>query len=179
MDKLFIELCEMYHEKVLKYLYYSIGNIEDAKDLTQEVFTHIYKEIESVNGHENVGGYIFKTAKYKAANFKRKRVTKSKREVTNYVDNKGETKDLHGQLKNKYDSMIDEEQYIDIVLSRLAKDKRQLYKYYYIEKKSHKEIAKILNINEASIRMKYVRLRREVKQVVHKIAEENFVANTY
>ena len=44
LDKYFISLCETYHTKILKYLYYSVGNIEDAKDLTQEVFVVVLEE---------------------------------------------------------------------------------------------------------------------------------------
>ena len=29
-EKFFISLCEEYHEKILKYLYYAVGNIEDV-----------------------------------------------------------------------------------------------------------------------------------------------------
>ncbi len=44
LDKLFIELCNTYHHKILKYLYYAIGNEQDALDLTQEVFVIVYKK---------------------------------------------------------------------------------------------------------------------------------------
>jgi len=66
---------------------------------------------------------------------------------------------------------------VDNVLLLLSEEKQQLYNFYYVENRSYKEIAKILNVNEASLRMRYVRLRREIKKLTHNIAEEKFVAN--
>ncbi|MCT4507756.1 MAG: RNA polymerase sigma factor [Tepidibacter sp.] len=170
-------LCERYHSKILKYLYYSIGNIEDAKDLTQEVFVIVYNHIEELQNHENIGGFIYQTAKYLAANFKRKALKKTLNETSINMEVGGTESDLYEKLMMIYDSKIDESQYVDNVILMLSEEKQQLYRFYYIENKTYKEIAKILNVNQASLRMKYVRLRREIKKLTHYIAKEKFVAN--
>jgi RNA polymerase sigma-70 factor (ECF subfamily) len=89
----------------------------------------------------------------------------------------GTESDLYEKLMMIYDSKIDESQYVDNVILMLSEEKQQLYRFYYIENKTYKEIAKILNVNQASLRMKYVRLRREIKKLTHYIAKEKFVAN--
>ncbi|WP_099189605.1 RNA polymerase sigma factor [Tepidibacter mesophilus] len=179
LDKLFITLCERYHSKILKYLYYSIGNIEDAKDLTQEVFVIVYNRIEELQNHENIGGFIYQTAKFLGANFKRKNLKKTLKETSINIEISSKETDLYEKLIMIYDSKIDESQYVDNVLLLLSKEKQQLYKLYYVENKSYKEIAKILNINEASLRMRYVRLRREIKKVTHHVVKEKFVTDEY
>jgi RNA polymerase sigma-70 factor (ECF subfamily) len=175
LDKLFIKLCESYHEKILKYLYYSVGNIEDAKDLTQEVFIIVYNRIDKLQTHDNIGGFIYQTAKYVVANFKRKTYKKASMETSTDVELKSNFSDVYEELETIYDKRIDENQYVDNVLESLCEEKQLLYKLYYIENKKYKEIAKILNVNEASLRMKYVRLRREIKKLTHNIAKENFI----
>jgi len=179
LDKFFITLCERYHGKILKYLYYSVGNIEDAKDLAQEVFVIVYKRIDELQDHENIGGFIYQTAKFVAANFKRKTLKKNLKETTVDIEIGSKHSDLFEELLMIYDSNIDSDKYVDNVLVRLSEDKQRLYNFYYVENKSYKEIAKILNVNEASLRMKYVRLRREIKKLTHNVAEENFVADTH
>ena len=179
MDELFIGLCKEYHKKVFKYVYYSTGNDEDAKDITQEVFTLVYEKINDLQYHENIGGFIFQTAKYKVSNYKRKSYTKNSKEISNYIGTKGQSLDTYTQMKANYDEDINELIYVDDVIRQLPKDKQLLYRLYYINKKSYKEIAKELGRNEASLRMAYVRLRREISKITHKVAEENFVANQY
>ncbi len=75
-EKFFISLCDEYQERILKYLYYLVGNIEDAKDLTQEVFMLIYDRLEDIVCHDNQAGFIYQTAKFKATNFMRKQSVK-------------------------------------------------------------------------------------------------------
>lgn len=153
--------------------------MEDAKDLTQEVFVIVYNRIEELQGHENIGGFIYQTAKFLSANFKRKAFKKTLNETPINMEIGSKESDLYEKITMIYDSKIDEGKYVNNVLSLLAEEKQQLYKLYYVENKSYKEIAKILNVNEASLRMRYVRLRREIKKLTHHVAEEKFVADEY
>lgn len=173
-DKLFIELCEMYHEKILKYLYYTTGDIEEAKDLTQEVFTVVYKKIEILEKHNNQGGFIFQTAKNMAANFKRKKIKKLMKEAPLEKDFCGCFADIYEEIYSMHDDAIEEDNYVGEVLNCISKDKQQLYKWHYIEGKTYKEIAKILCVSETSIRMRYVRLRREIETITSNLAKEKF-----
>jgi len=56
----------------------------------------------------------------------------------------------------------------------LPEKKQKLYRLYYIEKKSYKEISDINNVKESAVRMQYARLRREIKDLTHEFAEHNF-----
>lgn len=174
LDKLFITLCETYHSKVYKYLYYAIGNSEEAKDLTQDTFTIIYNKISLLDTHPNQGGFIFQTAKNVVSNAKRKAQKKSSMEQTLYEDPVGRYKDIDEELDTIYDSKINEEDYIPEVLAYIPEDEQLLYTLHYLEGKSYKEIAKLLHIKEPALRMRYVRLRREIKSIIHRLAKENF-----
>lgn len=175
MDKLFISLCEKYHKRIIKYLYYSVGNIEDAKDLTQEVFVIVYNRIDDLQNHDNIGGFIYQTAKYVAAIFRRKTFKKTSMETS--IDEKflSNYTDVYDELQSHYDKKINENCYIDNIFKKLSKEKQLLYKLYYIDNRNYKEIAKMLGVNEATLRMRYVRLRRQIKKLPHHIAKENFI----
>lgn len=175
MDKFFEGLCLDYHERVFKYLYYSLKDLDDAKDITQEVFLHIYENLDKVIDHENIGGYIFQTAKFKKMNYVRRLSTKYGREITNFIDNKASHPDIYTELGIAADKKIDETLYIDNVLNQLDEKKQELYRLRYINNMSYKDIADRLGIRETSVRMRYVRLKREVVKITKSMAKKNFV----
>lgn len=174
MDELFIALCEEYHPKILKYLYHSVGNVEDAKDLTQEVFMIVYDRMKELENHENIGGFIYQTAKFTKMNFLRKRARKDKNEICLDKDIRTREFDLYEKIMDMKDREIDAGRYVGEVVSKLSSDKRKLYSLYYIEGKSYREIAKEVSSSEVALRMRYMRLRREIRSIVRQVASESF-----
>lgn len=176
LDKLFVSLCEVHHKKVVKYLYYKIGDLEEANDLAQEVFTIVYKRIETLENHENVAGFIYQTAKFVVANHKRKLTKKGLfEEPLSEGTVLEDSMDVYDTLVEIEDRKVQEEDYLDQVMMAVSKDKQILYRMHYIEGKTYREIAQQLGVSEVSVRMRYVRLRREIKGVIHDIAQENFI----
>lgn len=175
LDKLFISLCESHHKKVVKYLYYTIGDLEDANDLAQEVFTIAYKRIEELEKHENRAGFIYQTAKFVAANYKRKAIKRVLIEQPLDEDIVVACKeDIYDTLRSIEDRKIYEEDYVEQVMASVSDEKQVLYRMHYVDGKTYREIAEDLGVSEVSLRMKYVRLRREVKGIITQIAKENF-----
>ena len=83
--------------------------------------------------------------------------------------------DPDAELWESLDRRIDAPLYLEAVLSRLDDEKRRLYALRYLDKKSMAEIAALLALREDALRMRYVRLRREIREIVEEIAEQNFV----
>ncbi|MDO5388264.1 MAG: hypothetical protein Q4F63_03435, partial [Clostridia bacterium] len=72
-------------------------------------------------------------------------------------------------------SEINEYEYLTEILSSLSDDKKDLYKWYYVDNIPMKEIAEREGIEYTALRMKYVRLRKEIKEKVREISENKFV----
>lgn len=173
-DTFFNKICNEYYADIYKYLVFIIKDDEKAKDIVQDTFIVVYKNIEKVYTHENKGGYIFKTAQNLAKNYKKELYKKLLNEVS--IDEKvTEIEDSRTTIENSLLANIDEYEYITEIIDLLDKDKQALYKMYYIEKKPMKEIAQKLGIEYTALRMKYVRLRKEIKELVKELAENNFV----
>lgn len=173
-DAFFNEICNEYYANIYKYLVFIIKDDEKAKDIVQDTFIVVYKNIEKVYNHENKGGYIFKTAQNLAKNYKKELYKKLLNEVS--IDEKViEIQDSKATIENSLLTNIDEYEYITEIIDLLDKDKQDLYKMYYIENRSMKEIAENLGISYTALRMKYVRLRKEIKEHVKELAENNFV----
>lgn len=173
-DNFFEDICSKYYKDVLKYLNFVIKDNDAANDIVQETFIVVYNNIKKVYTHKNIGGFIFKTAQNLAKNYKKQLYKKLVKEI--YIDeNIMQIQDSKGTIENLIDSDINEWDYITDILDYLSYDKRKLYKMYYIDHKSMKDISNELNFEYAALRMKYVRLRREIKELVKNLAEEKFV----
>lgn len=173
-DTFFDDLCRKYYKDIYKYVSFSLKNNEVANDIVQDTFIVVYKNIEKVHRHKNIGGYIFKTAQNLIKNYKKEAYKRIIREV-NFEDNVAEIEDYKSRIENSLNAEINEYEYIFDIINSLSEDKQRLYKKYYIEKMSMKDIAKSENGSYTALRMKYVRLRKEIKDKVKALVENNFV----
>ena len=173
-DDFFDDICRNYYNDIYKYLVFTLRDEDKAKDLVQDTFVVVYKNIEKVYNHENYGGYIFKTAQNLAKNYKKQLYKRLLNEVS--MDEKiMEIEDYRSTIENSLNSEINEYEYITEIIDLLSEDKQKFYRMYYIEKKSMKEISEKEGIGYTALRMKYVRLRKEIKAIVKKLSENNFV----
>jgi RNA polymerase sigma-70 factor (ECF subfamily) len=172
-EKLFFEeLCADYYEKVLRYLFAALGSESKARDCVQEVFLTACNKRALLSQHPNPGGFLFQTAKNLAQ--------KSRREAYKQMMNDMSLEEMDYEpadastIERELDGRYDESQYIENVLTRLTDEKRRLYSLYYIEKKTMTEIALLYGAEEPAVRMRYVRLRRELRQIIQEVADECF-----
>lgn len=69
----FESLVSLYQKPILNFTYRMLGNIEDAEDVTQEVFVKAYKGIKSFDGKSSFKTWIYKIASNCAMDELRKR----------------------------------------------------------------------------------------------------------
>ncbi len=172
-EKMFDGLCQAYYEKILGYCYAVLGDETAARDCTQEVFLVACQKSEQLAAHPNPGGFLFQTAKTLVKKTRRESFMRLMREqevdeqIVGLVD-------AHADIANQLDKQIIAEDYVEAVLEQLPEDKLKLYTLYYMGKQTMAEIAQQLGMEEAALRMRYVRLRREMKAIVAKVCENNF-----
>lgn len=172
-EQFFDELCELYYEKILRYLFSVLENETAARDTTQEVFLTACSKRELLMQHPNAGGFLFQTAKNLAKKARRESFVKIAREQD--LDSAQDSMpDDNRSIESMLDKQIDEQWYVDEVLYALTPEKRKLYGCYYLEGKKMSEIAKDYHLDEATIRMRYVRLRREIIAIASEVAEQKF-----
>lgn len=169
----FERLCGEYYEKILHYLYATLGDETMARDCTQDVFLVACQKCAALAQHPNPGGFLFQTAKNLAKKLRRESFRRMMNDVS-LEDSHLELPGPEDESARERDRQIDEADYCEEVLSRLTQDKRWLYQQYYVGRRSMAEIAAQEGAQEAAIRMRYVRLRREIREIVSQIAQENF-----
>lgn len=170
-DKFFQILCQENYEQIFKYIMVMVHDKSVAEDIVQEVFIVAYKKRKTIFLYENKRAFLYKVSK----NLTNEYIRKSKKyKIVELNDNSAvDERDLCDLIYQQKNSEIDETPYVDEVINDLPEEKRKLYELYYINKIPMKNIAKLLNISETTTRMRFVRLRRDIKKKVKKIKFEN------
>lgn len=139
------QLYERYVDRIYRYVAYRVP-LEDAEDLTAEVFVRM---VEGIGNFEYTGApfesWLYRIASARIADFHRIRARKPQDEIDeNMSDSTPQPEEL----------LLDEQdqQRVREALLQLDEDDQQLLILRFVERKSHKEVADILEKNEAAIR---------------------------
>ncbi len=164
----FSEVCEENYERIFKYVRAMLGNQSQVEDITQEVFVIAYLKGNDFLNHEKPAAFLYVTAKNLVYEFLRKEKRENRVELDENINLPAEP-DAYESLCYFKDQNIDENLYITYITDFLSEEKKYLFEAYYINHKPMKEIARELNISDTALRMKYVRLRKEIKENVKKL----------
>ena len=168
-DKLYNES----YKNVLKYVICNCSNIEDVKDIVQNVYVDLLKKINKIN-IENDNAYVMGIAKnkvneYYRFNYKVKLVNLfSKDEEFDMICNIPDDFDLQDEFIQKED--------IKFIWDFLKKKKTIVFKVfylYYYEDMSIKDIAGLLKISESNVKHYLYRTLNELKVVMKNRGDEN------
>ncbi len=160
----FEELCKENYNRIFKYIFALTGSRESAEDLIQDVFTVAFEKGEAFLLHEKPPAFLYRTARNLTLTYlKRQRFLTAEYLLENTAD--GDT-DLCEKLLNDIDRQIDETAYAGQVIAGLDSEQQALYSLRYIKRKPIKEIASEQGVSEPAMRMRLVRLRREIHSIV-------------
>lgn len=161
----FETICKENYSRIFKYIYAMTGQRECAEDLTQEVFYIAYKRGKDFLKHEKPEAFLYKTAKNLVLVYFRKTQKEILKEPeTEAADREG---DLFEQLCARHEDSVEVEEYREQILQKMSPAKMELYRRYYVEHQPIREIAEEMHMSESAVRMRFVRLRREIRKKVH------------
>lgn len=156
------------YQKVLKYVICKCSNIEDVKDIVQNIYIDLYKKLSTTN-IVNIDNYIIGIAKNKVKDYYRFRY-KTKL-ISLFFSN--EEKEILDEIPTEQDiekELILKED-IDLIWKYLRKKKviisKVFYLYYYLNL-SIKEISLELNITESSVKHYLYRTLKELNIYLEK-----------
>lgn len=145
-------IIERFKNRIFTVCYRIIGNIEDAKDISQDTFIEIFMKLKTLHDPRKFSVWIYKIAVNKSINFLRKR---SRVLIFSNADS------FVTEEKNRD---ITKRDTINFLLSRLTPDYRTVLVLFYIEGKTAREIASILDITESAVKMRLKRAREKLKK---------------
>ena len=160
--------------KVKFYILQNNGDEDQAKDIFQEAFIALWKNIKTNNYNryktENVEAYLYAIAKNKWIDHLRSAVYRKKMPLD--------------ALKNSAAGFYEMDEAVEIephtrstmafkAVNTLGKSCQKLLKMFYFEKKSMVEISKILKISEPSARNKKYRCMKQLREYINAFNNTN------
>jgi RNA polymerase sigma-70 factor, ECF subfamily len=158
----FDELYQRYSPRVFGYLFQRLnGNVEEAEDLTADVFTRVYEKIDGFQPQgAPLSAWVFRIAHNRLIDSVRRRP----RQVQVALDDAPEL--TAGPVFGGIDQQVALDQ-IKAGLARLTPEQRQVIVLRFLEGKSLAETAAIVNRNEDAVKKLQARglasLRRRVE----------------
>ena len=159
----FGRLYDLYIERVYRHIYYRVGNIKDAEDLTQQVFLKAWNAIGRYRKTASpFVAWLMRISHNLVIDFYRSKKDKA------YLDFDIAASDLHSSPARVAETEFDQQQLRRAIL-RLPADQQQVIMMSFIEGFSYAEIASTLGKSEGAIR---VIQHRALKRMRNMLEEE-------
>lgn len=132
-------------------------NVEDRKDLVQEIIIQLWKSFDEYDDHFKHSTWMYRISLNVAISFYRKE--NSRRKISNpLTDGIIDFPDNDGFEDKETDLGI-----LQQMISQL-KDLDKALMLLYLEEKSHKDISQIIGISETNVATKINRIKNSLKQ---------------
>ncbi|MDM5297776.1 sigma-70 family RNA polymerase sigma factor [Bacillus pumilus] len=159
IEKIYVE----HYQEITKYLYRRTGNMETAKDLSQDVFIKALHGLSSFKGHSSVKTWLYTIAYHTFVNDYRRKVKRPVADVEDfdqleqqafltpehYMEKQAELQRLWDNINRLKDS------YRDVLILR------------DIQELSYEEVAEVLNWTLSKVKTTLHRSRLELKRMLH------------
>ena len=153
MDKIYDE----YYYKIYNWAIKKTRHKEDAEDLTNSVFLAIFEYLNKNIKVEKIENLIWKIA-YNLWCSKAKKYIKEKNNITYNEEYQ------HGYEEKMLDKIIYKEIINDLDNIGLTDNEKIIFKMYYINDLSIKEISEKINTKEANIKYFLYKTRNKIKE---------------
>ncbi len=157
-SRYFAPIYKRYHEQIFRFIYQRMDSIDDADDITSQVFLKALVHLPKyINKGFPFSSWLYRIALNEVNMFYRK--TKKSRAI-NIEEN--EIKEIIEEANENY-SDENREKLLQL-LAQLEEDKLTLIEMRFFEKRSFKEISELLGITENNAKVRTYRLLEEMKK---------------
>jgi RNA polymerase sigma-70 factor (ECF subfamily) len=160
----FGELYERHVTSIYRYVYYRVGNPEDAEDLTARVFMRALKHVNTYNDRGvPFTAWLYRIAHNVVANYHRD----NSRHPSVPLDEM----ELHSAHHDDADTNIDsarERERLLRAIRQLPEDRQQLVVLKFVEQLQNAEIGQIMNRSEGAIKSLYHRTLVQLREILDK-----------
>lgn len=158
----FLDLYDQYFGDVYRYIYFKTGNKWDADDLVSETFRKAFEKYRSLRG--NPKAWLMTIARNTMADFYRKR--KGLVQENTELDRHAYAYSFE-EVLGREDEMI----CLQRALRILSEDELELINLKYFSELTHRQIGEVLNKSTAAVKMKSMRIMRQVRESVKRCME--------
>ncbi|MFH1192225.1 MAG: RNA polymerase sigma factor [bacterium] len=161
-EKGFIEVYDLYVEKIYRFIFFKISNHEEAEDLTSEVFIKAWQYAQENKEIKAIPSFLYAIARNKVIDLYRKR---SKGKTVALDENIDTLKDGKYDIARKIDDDLGIEA-ISVFLNKLKAEYREALLLRYVDDFSIAEISKILGKKKGTVRVLIHRALEALREIM-------------
>lgn len=163
-------LYERHVTAIYRYVYYRVGSMEDAEDLTARVFARALKHVHNYNDRGvPFTAWLYRIAHNVVANFHRDNSRHPAVPLDEVDELRSHTHESHDGDEGDQDQRIDSERERERLLQaiRLLPEERQhLIVLKFVEQMQNAEIGQIMNRSEGAIKSLYHRTLLQLREIM-------------
>jgi RNA polymerase sigma factor (sigma-70 family) len=138
-------------------------NPNDLKDCISEVYL-VAMQKKDLDKHPNIHGWLAKTAKNVAKNYKKKRAAQKSRNAILFKESTDPVRS-----EELIEMQEQDKEFLDFLEESLKPTEFALYKLKYAEYRTNEKIAEIIGIKKHSVDVKLTRLNKKLKNILEKL----------
>jgi RNA polymerase sigma-70 factor (ECF subfamily) len=146
-----------YQQPLFKYCWHMLGSVEEAEDAVQEVFIKAYRKLGSYRADTSFSSWLYRIAYNHCIDCLRKR---KYFQFVPLLDNTASDYDTTAYTVEKDELSL----LLQKAISMLPPEDKTVLMLRVLEEKSYDEIAEILGKRSCTVRKKYERAKKKVKQ---------------
>lgn len=163
-EKAFNDLIERYQNRVYNTAFRILGNHEDARDLAQESFIKIYKNLKNFQGKSSFSTWIYRITTNLCLDELRKRKRKPEIQEENFQNiYKEEDNPESISLSRELNQLIQEK------IDALAPEQKIVFTLREFQGLSYQEIAEITGLSMGTVKSRLSRARQSLREDLNKI----------
>jgi len=163
----FEKIVHQYHGRVFNFLYYMLGDREEAADLTQDVFVKAYAAFASFRGEAQVYTWLSRIARNLALN-RAKRLQRERRASTDLdeVEQEQASAEMANRSPTPADAVESEElqKTVRRALEALPPDLREVIVLRDVQGFSYEEMSEIMGCSLQATKSRLFRARAALRQ---------------
>lgn len=160
----FEELYHRYQPYVYNVVYGIVQNPDDARDVTQDVFLHVYDSLSRFRGGSSLSTWLYRVAVNAAITH----VRKQKRHPHIPLDALREFRAETDTEPEQQIARIEAQQAVQEVLAQLPEQQRAVLVLRYFQELSLEEIAEVMNCSVAAVKVRLHRARNSFRRLYEK-----------
>jgi len=169
--ELFEVLFMQYQDKILRYLYRLVRDIEDAHDLTQKTFMRAWEKLPTLKDKSRFLPWLYKIARNIACDYWRS----EKNSLLLSWEDLSEQQSIISI--SGPEEVIEVAEIISLALAEMTPKYRACLLLYAVYGFTKQEIAKLLGISQASVTTYYCSAKRQFRQAYDRLKRELFIAD--
>ena len=175
----FKELVETHQQLVIRTCYSLVHELEDARDLAQEVFIEIMKSASAFRGTAKLSSWIYRIAVNKSLNHLKRSRRREAFTLFSFQDRSGMERGEEvttGNSSTDGDAVMEEKELkraLHMAINKLPENQKIAFTLHKYEELSYKEVAEVMHVSLSSVESLIHRAKLNLQKILRCYYDSN------